>query len=115
MPLLAVQGYQYGARQRPLALKIQKQLGNLTTILEQNLRGIRLVKGFTQELNEIEKFEKQNKLWFNLAARNARLTSLNSPLMDFIANLRLVVVIGVGGVFVINKSLSLGELVGFTA
>ena len=115
MPLLAVQGYQYGARQRPLALKIQKQLGNLTTILEQNLRGIRLVKGFTQELNEIEKFEKQNKLWFNLAARNARLTSLNSPLMDFIANLGLVVVIGVGGIFVINKSLSLGELVGFTA
>ncbi len=114
MPLLVVRGYQYGRRQRPLASRLQHQLGVLTSLLEQNLRGVRLVKAFAQERNEIERFRTENDAWFDIAAQNARLTAVNSPLLDLIANFGLVLVVGAGGVFTINGSLTIGELVAFT-
>ena len=114
MPLLAYRGYQYGRRQRPLAARLQQQLGTLTSLLEQNLRGVRLVKAFAQERAEIARFDADNDVWFGLAAANARLTAVNAPLLDLIANLGLVLVIGAGGVFTINGSLTIGELVAFT-
>ncbi len=114
MPLLAYRGYHYGRRQRPLATKLQQQLGDLTGLLEQNLRGVRLVKAFAQERNETERFEAENDAWFALAAQQARLTAVNSPLLDLIANLGLVIVIGAGGLFTISGSLTIGELVAFT-
>ncbi len=114
MPLLVYRGYQYGRRQRPLASRLQQQLGTLTSLLEQNLRGVRLVKAFAQERTEIKRFDADNDAWFNLAADNARLTAVNAPLLDLIANFGLVIVIGAGGVFTINGSLTIGELVAFT-
>ena len=114
MPLLAIRGYQYGRRQRPLASRLQQQLGVLTSLLEQNLRGVRLVKAFAQERTEIERFGTENDAWFDVAAQNARLTAVNSPLLDLIANFGLVLVVGAGGVLTINGSLTIGELVAFT-
>ena len=49
MPLLAYVAYRFGRRFRPLSLDIQQQLAVLTTRLEQNLRGARVVKAFAQE------------------------------------------------------------------
>ena len=114
MPLLVYRGYHYGRRQRPLAARLQQQLGTLTSLLEQNLRGVRLVKAFAQEPTEVKRFDAANDSWFGLAADNARLTAVNAPLLDLIANFGLVLVIGAGGVFAINGSLTLGELVAFT-
>ena len=114
MPLLAYRGYHYGRRQRPLSTRLQQQLGDLTGLLEQNLRGVRLVKAFAQERNEVKRFDSGNDAWFALAAQQARLTAVNSPLLDLIANFGLVIVIGAGGVFTINGHLTTGELVAFT-
>ncbi len=114
MPLLAYRGYHYGRRQRPLSTRLQQQLGELTGLLEQNLRGVRLVKAFAQERNEVVRFDSGNDAWFALAARQARLAAVNSPLLDLLANLGLVIVIGAGGLFTINGHLTIGELVAFT-
>lgn len=114
MPLLAYRGYHYGRRQRPLSTRLQQQLGDLTGSLEQNLRGVRLVKAFAQERNEVKRFDHGNDAWFALAAQQARLTAVNSPLLDLIANFGLVIVIGAGGLFTINGHLTVGELVAFT-
>ena len=114
MPLLAYRGYHYGRRQRPLSTRLQQQLGDLTGLLEQNLRGVRLVKAFAQERNEVKRFDSGNDAWFALAAQQARLTAVNSPLLDLIANFGLVIVIGAGGLFTINGHLTTGELVAFT-
>ena len=114
MPLLAYRGYHYGRRQRPLSSRLQQQLGDLTGLLEQNLRGVRLVKAFAQERNEVKRFDSGNDAWFALAARQARLAAVNSPLLDLLANLGLVIVIGAGGLFTINGHLTIGELVAFT-
>ncbi len=113
MPVLAHRAMRFGARYRPLSMEIQQQLAVLTTRLEQNLRGARIVKAFAQEDAEIDRFETENQKWFGLAASTARLTALNMPLLDLIANLATVIIVWLGGYLVIRGNLTLGELVAF--
>jgi ATP-binding cassette subfamily B multidrug efflux pump len=114
MPLLAFQSIRFGRAFRPLSAKIQKQLGVLTTRVEQNLRGTRVVKSFAQEEAEIQRFEFENQKWFDLSAHAARLQSINMPLLHLFANLSSVFILFYGGLLVINSKMTLGELVAFT-
>jgi len=113
-PLLAYRAFWFGRRLRPLSLAIQQQLAMLTTRLEQNLRGARVVRAFAQEDAEIARFDRENDRWFDLSVQSTRLQSLNAPLMDLIANLGTVFIIWYGGHLVINGQLTLGELVSFS-
>jgi len=114
MPLLAFQSIRFGRVFRPLSAEIQKQLAVLTTRVEQNLRGVRVIRTFAQEEAEIERFGKENRRWFNLSALSARLQSVNMPLLNLIANVSSVTILWYGGLLVINNHLTLGELVAFT-
>lgn len=115
MPLLAIQSIRFGRVFRPLSAQIQKQLAVLTTRVEQNLRGVRVIKTFAQQDAEVERFEQENRRWFDLSARAARLQSTNMPMLNLIANLSSVVILWYGGTLVINQNLTLGELVAFTS
>lgn len=114
LPLLARQAYTFGRQLRPLSLATQQQLAVLTTRLEQNLRGARVVKAFAQEEAQNEQFIQENDQWFKLSAHAARLQAINNPLLDLIANAGTVFIIWYGGLLVIRGSLTLGELVAFT-
>jgi ATP-binding cassette subfamily B protein len=114
MPLLVYQALRFGRRFRPLSLAIQKQLGVLTTQVEQNLRGNRVVKAFAQDRAEIARFDRENERWFELSTAGARLEALNEPLLLLLANLSMVLVVWYGGNLVIGGELSLGGLVAFT-
>ncbi len=114
MPLLAYRALAFSGRLRPLSLAVQQQLAVLTTRLEQNLRGARVVKAFAQEDAEIARFNRENDHWFDLSADAARLQAVNVPLLDLIANLGTIVIIWYGGSLVVAGSLTLGELVAFT-
>lgn len=113
-PLLVFQSVRFGRRFRPLSLKIQKQLAVLTTRVEQNLRGVKVVKTFAQEEAEIQRFEVENQAWFNLSSFSARMQSFSMPILDLVANLGSVLILWYGGRLVIQQQLSLGELVAFT-
>ena len=66
LPILVHRAFYFGSRFRPLSLMVQKQVARLTTSVEQNLRGSRVVKAYAQEPGEIERFEKENQHWFEL-------------------------------------------------
>ncbi len=114
LPLLVVNSIRFGKVFRPLSAQIQKQLGVLTTRVEQNLRGTRVIKTFAQEEAEIERFELENQRWFEMSAQAARLQSSRMPLLGLIANISSVIILWYGGTLVINQQLTLGELVAFT-
>ena len=114
LPFLAHRAFAFGRQMRPLSLAIQQALAVLTTRLEQNLRGARVVKAFAQEHAENEHFDVENTRWFALAADSVWLQAVNAPLMDLIANAGAVLIIWYGGLLVIRGQLTLGELVAFT-
>ncbi len=113
MPLLVFQAVRFGTRFRPLSLQVQKQLALLTTGVEQNLRGSRVVKAYAQEEAEIERFSVTNDEWFRLSNRSAKMQAVNAPLLFLIANLGMVAIIVYGGHQVIQGSLSIGVVVAF--
>jgi ABC-type multidrug transport system fused ATPase/permease subunit len=114
-PFVVAVAFSFGRRFRPLSLRIQQQLAVLTTRIEQNLRGARVIKAFAQEEEEIRKFDLENSRWFLLSRRAARLRAFNIPVMQMIASIGMIFVIWFGGRLVIREQLTLGEMVAFTA
>ncbi len=113
MPILVYRAIRFGSKYRPLSLKVQKQLATLTTAVEQNLRGSRIVKAYAQEDAEINRFTKENNQWFNLSFTAAKLQAINVPLLFLIANLSIVAIILYGGQQVINNQLTIGAVIAF--
>jgi len=113
MPLLVFQALRFGIRFRPLSLQVQKQLAVLTTNVEQNLRGARVVKAYAQEDAEVSRFVTENDNWFNLSQRAASMQAFNLPLLFLIANLGNVAIVLYGGSRVISNTLTIGVVIAF--
>jgi ATP-binding cassette subfamily B protein len=97
----------------PVSAEVQRKLGQLNTILQENLAGIRVVKAFANEEFEYNRYEAKNE---ELLERNVflmRLFSTYFPLVFFSANLGVLGVIWLGGLEVIGARLTLGDLVAF--
>jgi ATP-binding cassette subfamily B protein len=114
MPILIFRSVRFGRVFRPLSLEIQKQLSVLTTRVEQNLRGARIIKTFAQEDAEIARFAVENQKWYDLSALSARMQANNMPMLNLIADISSMAILLYGGILVINHALTLGELVAFT-
>ena len=105
----------FSATFRPLSLQIQQQLAVLTTTLQENLAGVRIVKAFAREPEQIDLFDRQNNSLLERNLDAAKVQSRAIPLMDFISSLTTVMVLWYGGSLVILHALTLGELVAFNA
>lgn len=113
IPVLIHRAYYFGSRFRPLSLMVQQQVARLTTSVEQNLRGSRVVKAYAQEPAEIDRFEKDNQRWFELTTSAAKLQATNVPLMFLISNLAIVIFVLLGGYLVIQEQMTFGVLLAF--
>ena len=74
---------------------------------------MRLVKAFGREKYEIQKFFNQNKENYDLRVEQAMIWGRYFPLIEFLTNLAVVLVITSGGWFVIREEISIGTLVAF--
>ncbi len=97
----------------PRFRRVQEKLGKLNTILQENLAGVRVVKAFNRNDYENARFKEANDAWLGENLDVIRAFANNFPLVFFIASLGTLAVIWVGGLQVIDGSLSLGQLVAF--
>ncbi|MBN1249775.1 MAG: ABC transporter ATP-binding protein, partial [Anaerolineae bacterium] len=115
MPILTLQAYYYSKRMRPMWRSLRDKISQMTSWVEQNLRGARIVKGFAQESAEIRRFSEQNDDWLQVARDSARVRAINDPLVVLITNISTIFIIWYGGRLVAQGALTLGELVAFNA
>ncbi|HEX2947594.1 MAG TPA: ABC transporter ATP-binding protein [Clostridia bacterium] len=94
--------------------KISDQRAVLNTTAQQNIAGVRVVKAFGREKHEIQKFLHQNEENYKINYEQARAFARFFPPIEFLSNLVFVLVITVGGYFVIGKEITLGTLVAFS-
>ncbi len=99
----------------PISKTIQQKLGALNTVLQENLSGIRIVKAFAREEYESARFEERNQDYKEVNIKLVSAFSTFFPLTFLVANIASAVVIWVGGLMVINETVTLGELVAFTS
>jgi ATP-binding cassette subfamily B protein len=113
MPFLIWWAMRFGLSIRPIFLGIQQQFGSMTSVLQENVAGGRVVRSFAQERAESERFEEELEELFERNMRAARKWSLQYPMSLAMNGLSLAGVVWLGGYLVITGQVSIGTLVAF--
>ncbi len=98
---------------RPAHMKVRDQFAVLNTRVGENIEGNRVVKAFVRENYEIGKFDNDNDGYRKAAVNNADVRVKYTPWIDTLCGLLPVVLILFGGYLVINKEMTIGQLVTF--
>ena len=109
----------------PIALRFEKkidrnfeaisdQTAELNTTAQENIAGVRLVKAFARESHEMGKFFSKNKRNFDLNNEQAKIIADNFPVIELLTNAAVIVMICLGGVFVMSGEMTLGDLAVFS-
>lgn len=115
LPFISITTLRFSRKVRPLHLKTQQQIAVMTRVAEENLYGIKVVKSYGREEYVIEKFDKESLGVLNRVLSATRISAFYSPLIGFIANSSLLIILLYGGIQVIRNNLTLGELVAFNS
>ena len=82
IPIMAVLLYLIISKVNPLFKKVFQTYDELNNIVQENIRGMRVVKAFNQEEHEIKKFQSVSEIIYRYFSKGERLIVLNSPLMQ---------------------------------
>lgn len=113
LPVVGWRAVVTGLRLRAIWLKIQQLVAALGTTLEENLTGIRVVKAFSRQKEESQKFSTDAKVLYNEHISIVRQWAFNVPLMVFLISLPVALILWYGGRHVIAGSLTIGGLTQF--
>ncbi len=97
------------------ALKVHRQMAELSNHVQENLSGMHVVKAYAQEENQTRKFIGLNEEYLENNMEMARLRGKIGPLMQGINGLSVLIVIWYGGVRVISGDLMIADVVAFIA
>ena len=109
IPFLGLGLYLIATKAHPIFERAIKTYDNLNNLVQENVRGIRVVKSYVTEEKEIEKFNVVSKDIYNQFSKASKLVSLNHPLMQFTVSTIIVLVSWFGGNQIIFGGLTTGE------
>ena len=113
-PPLGIAVWQFSKRVRPMYRELQQQLAELTSVLQENVSGIRVVRSFAREDYEIEKFDEQNRAYLEKNIDTVRNWAFFFPLMNMITGMGTVIILWYGGRQVMLGVMTLGWLIAYT-
>lgn len=106
--------YLFKNKVAPMHAKLREKLAQMNTYAQENISGNRVVKAFAREAYEIEKFDRANKDYAETNKETSMVWLKFFPYVESIANLMPVVMLAVGGVFLIRGELTMGDYVAFS-
>ena len=113
MPLVAFQSAIVRTKMRRIWLSVQEKMAELSTVLQENLTGVRVVKAFAAGTHEEAKFDVKNQDVAQDMVEAERLRASNTSFMLFTFQVSIGLVLWFGGWRVINGQMSPGELAQF--
>lgn len=112
-PVLVAVAYFYSRASHPILKDVQQRLGDMTTVAEESIVGVNVVKAFAQERREEAKFEGRSEAVFDQSLRATRQRAFYVPVLSFLPLLTQAAVLLAGGHRVVNGNLSLGAFIAF--
>ncbi len=103
----------YGRTARPAIQEVQQRIGELTADAEENISGVRVVKSFAREPQQLERFRHSVARVFDQSMVATRLEATFNPAIGFLPQLGLAAVLLIGGNRVIHAHLTLGQFTQF--
>ncbi|HEL9073796.1 TPA: ABC transporter ATP-binding protein [Listeria monocytogenes] len=113
LPLLLLLVVILGGKAMPMFKSLQKKMDKLNRVIREGLTGIRVVRSFNRNEDELEKFEEANADYATTAIKVNRLLSLMSPLMMLLMNLTSIAIVWIGSIFIGNGDMQVGDLMAF--
>ncbi len=110
-PILVAIAYQYSRASHPILKDVQQRMADMTTVAEENIVGVNVVKAFAQEPREEAKFAARNEAVFSQSIRATRQRAIYVPILSFLPLLTQAAVLLVGGRRVIDGELELGQFI----
>ena len=99
---------------RPIFRERSKINAEVTGRLTETLNGIRVIKGFNAEKQEIKTFEEGTEKLFLNVKKSLTATSIITSSATFLLGLSSVGIMGIGGYMIMNDDLTIGEFLSFT-
>jgi ATP-binding cassette, subfamily B, bacterial len=112
-PVLVVLAYRYSRVAHPTLREVQQKLADVSTVAEENIVGVHVVKAFAQEPQEEAKFRARSEAVFHETLRANRQRALYVPLISWVPLVAQAAVLLVGARMVAHGSLSVGGFVAF--
>jgi len=113
VPLLFAATLIYSRIVSPMWREVREQFGVITSVLQENLTGVRVVRGFSREDYEERKFSVECQKYFDINIVMVKIRSFFMPLATLISSIGLVAVLWYGGNQVIAGAMSIGSIVAF--
>ncbi|MCC5847904.1 MAG: ATP-binding cassette domain-containing protein [Verrucomicrobia bacterium] len=101
----------FGRKVRKYSRQSQEYLAGLSSVLQENVSGTRVVKAFGMEAYEEEKFDRENRSVFGRLIKTVLARNINQPLMEFVAGLGIVAMM----MYVRVRHLEVGDFFAFAA
>lgn len=114
-PVIAIVSTRFGRVIHHLFEKVQEAFAVLTERVRENLSGMKVIKVFVQEEGEIRKFEKLSRGYIKKNLKLVRAWGMFFPIIISLASLGQVIVLWLGGKYVILGQISIGSFVAFIA
>lgn len=103
-----------GFKLRKQTTVLQQKLADITSVLQETISGVKIVKSFGMEPYENKRFTDETKSFFKLVLRIVRIRNASSPITEFISVIIGVFIIYYGGTLVLQDNvLSASEFLGF--
>jgi|SRR5579875_18953 len=115
VPFVVLIAQRYGKHSRPALQEAQQRIAELTAEAEENISGVRVVKAFAQEARQLARFRHSVGRVFDQQLYATRIQARYTPMISFLPNLGLAVILLVGGREVIDGTLSIGAFTAFYA
>ena len=113
IPLVAQAMKLFGKKLRKASGMMQQRAAEITSVLQEMIVSIRLIRLFVREDYEIGRFIRENENNFSAQMKAAQLSATLTPVIEFLAAIGVTVIIWYGGREVINGNLTSGSLIAF--
>jgi ATP-binding cassette subfamily B protein len=113
MPIFGLILYFLMSRTIPLYKAVQKRLDTLSTIIRENLSGVRVIRAFARLDKERERFVKSNKEYADTAISVGAVSALLNPATTVVINLGIAAILWFGGIQVNEGSLTQGQIIAY--
>jgi len=113
LPMAALPIVKFGRLFRKLSTSTQEEVANISNILHETITGHRIVKAFTKEQYEGNRFFNQVRNLFSLTIKDAKYRCIQHPLMELIGGLAIAVIIWFGGIGVVHGNSTPGTFFAF--
>lgn len=112
-PLIYILTQKMALEAHPVFFEIRESFSRLNSMVEENISGNRVVKAFSREDFEIEKFNEHNEDYKQRNMESARVSKKYLPWLDGLAGSLNAIALILGGYFVIKGKMTIGDLVAF--